>query len=506
MGSPSSPATRFATVRGSRIAYQVFGDGEQTVVAIPPTAQNIELAWEHPAIAAMLGRFATFCRYLHFDKRGTGCSDRDGRIADLDERVDDLRAVMDHAGIDRAHLFGNSEGGPMTLLFAATYPERVSSLILFGTGATIIDPDPTQAELRSHRENAVRYAARWGTDASPVAAGMAPSLAATDPGFITWHQRYERYAASQDSLRKLLELGFHADVRGILAQVRHPVLIIHRADDPVIPVARAHELAEALPNAELFVQPGSDHFSYAGDVDAWMERFERFVTGSVRSRPRTTGAARPQVRIVTLGRFAAEIDGREVPLAHWGSRLARQLCKRLVVARGWPVSRQELCDLMWPDEPRRERLGARLSVQLSGVRRVLRGGVIADRDRVRLDLGEVDTDLEALLSAEDDTSVVDQDTGELLPDDLDEPWTWDARAQVQAHVAAATRRVCRDRFAAGRFADAVPLATRLLELDPYDEGSHLLLIRSLDHAGAAGAALRARESYASAMAELRRSG
>lgn len=130
------PQTRFAPARGARLAYQLFGAGEQTVVAIPPTAQNIEMSWEQPAVHAMLERFASFCRYLHFDKRGTGCSDRSGRIADLDERVDDLRAVIDHAGIEHAHLSGNSEGGPMTLVFAATYPERVDSLILSGTGAT----------------------------------------------------------------------------------------------------------------------------------------------------------------------------------------------------------------------------------------------------------------------------------------------------------------------------------------------------------------------------------
>src|SRR5690606_6930414 len=99
---------RFAPTRTGRLAYQVFGEGEHTVVAVPPTAQNIELSWEYPAIRAMLERFGSFCRYLHFDKRGTGCSDRSSRPADIDERVDDLRAVMDHAGIDRAHLFGNS--------------------------------------------------------------------------------------------------------------------------------------------------------------------------------------------------------------------------------------------------------------------------------------------------------------------------------------------------------------------------------------------------------------
>jgi pimeloyl-ACP methyl ester carboxylesterase len=355
------PQTRFAPARGARIAYQVFGEGDQTVVAIPPAAQNIELSWEQPAVRAMLERFASFCRYLHFDKRGTGCSDRNGRIADLDERVEDLRAVMDHAGVEHAHLFGSSEGGPMSLLFAATYPERVDSLVLFGTGATLLPPDVTPDELAERRAGAVPYAARWGTADSQVAERMAPSLTAQDPSFPAWHRRYERYAASQDSLLELLELSFTADVGELATTIRQPALVIHRTDDQVIPVARARELVDLLPDARLLEQPGQDHFAYSGDVDGWMDEFERFVTGSV--RPRTAEAGRrPTVRITTLGRFAVTVDGQEVPVSAWGSRRARQLCKRLVAARGWPVTRDELFDLLWPDEIDRDRLGARLSV------------------------------------------------------------------------------------------------------------------------------------------------
>ena len=137
------PEVEFAPARGGRIAYQVFGTGSENVVAIPPAAQNIELGWERPEIRAMLERFGTFARYLHFDKRGTGSSDRTTVVPGIDERVDDLRAVMDHAGVDRAHLFAQSEGGPMTLLFAATYPHRVESVILFGSGARIPWDDGT---------------------------------------------------------------------------------------------------------------------------------------------------------------------------------------------------------------------------------------------------------------------------------------------------------------------------------------------------------------------------
>lgn len=495
------PPTRFAPARGARLAYQVFGSGDHTVVAIPPTAQNIELSWEQPAVRAMLERFGSFCRYVHFDKRGTGCSDRSGRIADLDERVDDLRAVMDHAGIDHAHLFGNSEGGPMTLLFAATYPERVDSLILSGTGATLQPPEQSEAEREAYRAGIPAYAARWGTEDSPVAEGMAPTLSAQDPSFPAWHRRYERYAATQDALIELVELSISMDVRELVPSIRHPALVIHRTQDRIIPVARGRELAELLPNARLFEQPGEDHFSYSGDVDGWMDEFERFVTGAVRSRP--TPSRRPRtVRIVTLGRFAVEVDGEEVPLAAWGSRRARQLCKRLVAARGWPVTRDELFELLWPEETDRRRLGARLSVQLSGVRRVLHGGVVADRASVRLDLREVDTDLEALLRASGDDEVVAAYPGQFLPDDVYEAWSAGARAEAQARFAASAKREARRLLDAGAHDEAVALGLRLREVDGFDEDAHRLVITALRRVGAAVEAQRAHEAYAASMAEL----
>jgi pimeloyl-ACP methyl ester carboxylesterase len=136
--SDEVPQVHFARTNGTNIAYQMFGSGPP-LVAIPPAAQNIELSWEWPAIRSMLERFSSFSTYLHFDKRGTGASDRTVPVPEMDQRVDDLRAVMDDAGIERAHLFGTSEGGPMTLMFAATYPDRVAGLILEGSGARLGD-------------------------------------------------------------------------------------------------------------------------------------------------------------------------------------------------------------------------------------------------------------------------------------------------------------------------------------------------------------------------------
>lgn len=494
------PETRFAPARGARLAYQVFGSGEHTVVAVPPTAQNIELSWEQPAIRAMLTRLASFCRYVHFDKRGTGCSDRRSRVADIDERVDDLRAVMDHAGIEHAHLFGNSEGGPMTLLFAATYPDRVDSLILAGTGASLYPADLTDEDITRQRDGIVRYAARWGTEDSSVATGMAPTLSAQDPSFPEWHRRYERFAASQDSLIDLLELSLHVDLREIAPTIEIPALILHRTHDRVIPVERARELAALLPDARLVEQPGEDHFNYSGDVDGWLDEFERFVTGEVRSRP--IGRRRPTVHIRTLGGFAVEVDGDEVELAAWGSRRARQLCKRLVAARGWPVTRDELFDLLWPDETDRRRLGARLSVQLSTVRRILHGGVIADRESVKLDLDEVSTDLEAFYRAEDDPTTIAAYGGEFLPEDAYETWTDAPRTEARTRFVLATRREAQRALRAGKTEFVVELTHRLLELDRFDAPAHRLRITALLRSGEDREATRARDAYVSAMGEL----
>ncbi len=278
------PPIRFAPARGGRLAYQVFGlDGPPTIVAIPPMAQNIELAWEWPAVRAMMNRFGSFCRYVPFDKRGTGCSDRSSRVADIDERVDDLRAVMDHAGIGSAHLFGASEGGPMTLLFAATYPERVESIILSGSFAHGIPTDEGEEAAAQRLERRDAFVNGWGTPDSVVVDIFAPSLAG-DQAFRDWHQRYERYAASSDSLRDLLELTVGLDVREVLPTLNIPTLILHRTGDQAVPVERSREMSELIPGAVLIERPGKDHFDYVGDMDAWMDEIERFVTGTVQAR------------------------------------------------------------------------------------------------------------------------------------------------------------------------------------------------------------------------------
>lgn len=494
------PPIHFAPARGARLAYQFFGEGSTTIVSIPPMAQNIEAAWERPEIRRMFDRFASFSRFMHFDKRGTGASDRRSQVAGIDERVEDLRAVMDHAEIDRAHLFVNSEGGPMAILFAATYPGRAESLTLWGSGASLMPADMTEQQREERAQVHERFLEEWGTPASRVVANFAPSLSG-DAEFRSWHQRYERVAAGKDSLHDLLELTFEMDVREVLPELRLPTLVLHRTGDRVVPIEFGREVAEGIEGARLVELAGSDHFSYAGDTEIWMEEIERFVTGEVQPRLPVPPLP-PPVRIVTLGRFCIEKGGNEVPSSEWGSRRARQLCKRLVAARGWPVTRDELFDVLWPDEFDRRRLGARLSVQLSAVRRVLGGGVLADRQSVSLNLDEVATDLEAFYAARDDDEIVDAYGGEFLPDDLYDDWTSDSRDGVRSRYVAAARRLALSSAEAGDHDGAASLARRLIGVERYDEEAHRILVCSLHNAGEPGEARRAHSSWVAAMAEL----
>ncbi len=493
------PTTRFAPARRGRIAYQAYGEGPPTVVAVPPLAQNIEVAWEWPEVRWMLQRFGSMGRFVPFDKRGTGASDRRSRVQGIDERVDDLRAVMDDAGIERAFLYGSSEGGPMCLLFAATYPERVDGLIIHGSGPYTLNPDLEGEELEALRERLVWQCDLWGTADSPFVDSFAPSMAGDDE-FRRWHQRYERMAADRESLLELMEISLGVDVRDVLDRIDAPTLVLHRVDDPIIPIAWGREVAEGVRGAEMIELPGGDHYAYAGDM-SWMDDLERWLTGTVSARSTELKAQRAP-RITTLGRFGVEVNGRPVPTSAWGSKRARQLCKRLVAARGWPVTRDELFELLWPDENDTRRLGARLSVQLSAVRRVLDGGIIADRQTVALDLDHVSTDLEDFFGAADNEAIVAAYPGEFLPEDVYEDWSTGVRDEARARFVTAARRLGAAAAGTGDPDRAAELARRLIETDPYDEQAHRLLVEALVGGGAVREAARAHEAWVTALDEL----
>lgn len=495
------PRVQYARNKGVSLAYQVWGNGP-AVVSIPPAAQNIELAWERAELRAILTRMGSFSRHLHFDKRGTGASDRTVGIPTLDERVDDLVAIMDDAGMERAVLVGLSEGGPVALAFAATYPDRVDGVVVLCSGARIYgDLSPEESAARQAR---VDYLAdRWGSDETVTIDLWAPSLAA-DPSYREWEPRYERQSATPAAIREIFDMLPHIDVRPLLSSITAPTLVLHRRNDPVLPLSLPEEVVAGVPGARLVVLEGKDHWAQAGDIDAWLDEIEAFVTGSVAIRP---AAAKPEgtTALHTMGGFAVIVAGQEVPIGAWGSRRARQLCKRLAVAAGEPVPREVLAEALWPEEDDPARLSARLSVALSHVRRVLCGGVIADRAAVRLDLNAVQLDLDELFRASrtgDDDRATTAYRGTVLPEDAYEDWAIDARTRVERTVIEAHRRLAVAAQAADLHDAAAEHAAAIVTLDPYDERGHEVLVRSLAAAGRPAEATLAERRYRERLAEL----
>jgi pimeloyl-ACP methyl ester carboxylesterase/DNA-binding SARP family transcriptional activator len=493
----SVPTTRFATTpSGSSIAFQVIGDNEVSIVSVPPMAQNIEMAWEWPGVRRMFEGFAEFCRFVPFDKRGTGMSNRSIDIPRLDERVDELSAVLDAAGLDETFLMGTSEGGPMTLMFAATYPERVQGVILESSSAVL---HPVESERGWDPEVQQRFVAGWGTSASITVDLFAPSLAGDDE-FRSWHQRYERNAASRDAIGVLVDLSHEMDARGVLHRIECPVLLLHRLGDRVVPIEAARDTFRLMRShgidVELVEMPGDDHLLYASDPGPTLDVIERFTTGDVSERKRTWRT--DSIEIVTMGGFDVIVDGRTVPTSVWGSRRARTLLKRLVVARGQAVARDELADMLWPEYDDVERLGSRLSVQLSAVRRVMRGGIVADRASVRLDLDHVKVDIEQWFELGDDAAVVAAYGGDFLPDDRYEDWSAALRGEIQARFGSAIHRLAE----CSEVSDAIELWYRALGEDPYDERSHRSLVVALRDEGRTGEARTAYQSYVAAMDDL----
>lgn len=436
----------------------------------------------------MLERFGSFSDYTHFDKRGTGASDVAQSVPGIDERVDDMRAVMDHAGIDHAYLFAQSEGGPLALLFAAAFPERVDGVILHGSAARMMPDEYDRAEQVARRE---AFAQAWGTPDSITVPLFVPSRAA-DQEYVAWHQRYERTAASYAGLRDLMLQMMDWDVRDVVPDIECPILVLHRAHDPAMPIEYGREVAELARDGTFIELEGGDHFCYVGER-GWMDHFERFVTGTVRERPVAPTA--PAVSITTLGRFSVTVDGGQVPTSAWGSKRARTIVKRLAAARGWPVRREELADLLWPDEPDPAVWGSRLSVQLSTVRRVLKGAVIADRQTISLDLDAVDVDLVSLHAVEDDESVISLHAGPFLPEEAAEEWRRGPHDEALSVARTAAHRLLGAALDDADPARATELAHLLLSWDEYD---------AIAHDGAVEAAVAAGDPAAEAAARSRR--
>lgn len=278
------PETKYVQNGDVSIAYQVVGNGPFDLLIVPGFISHLEQAWEDPAYSRFLQRLASFSRLIQFDKRGTGLSDRIVDIPTLEQRMDDVRAVMDATGSERAALFGISEGGPMSILFAATYPERTSALILYGSiakGAWASDYPWGVRFGEGHEEWLEGWRKEWG---GPYGIETwAPSVA-DDAQFRQWWAKYLRLGASPSAVINVFRMNAVIDVRDILPAVHVPTLVLHRSGDRAVEVDQGRYLAQHIPGAKFVEQNGDDHLWWVGDSESIVNEIQEFLTGE---RPTT---------------------------------------------------------------------------------------------------------------------------------------------------------------------------------------------------------------------------
>lgn len=302
--------TRYAVSEdGVSIAYQVHGEGPLDLVFVPGFVSHVELVWEDPAMARFLRRLASFSRLVFFDKRGQGLSDRLGRPPTLEESMDDLRAVIEAAELRRPAIFGISEGGPMSILFAATYPERIAALVLYGTFARMlrapdfpqgIDPERYDRWVEMVREE-------WG---GPVTVDLWSPGSAGDAEFERWWARLLRQGTSPAGALELMALYREIDVRPVLPAVDVPTLVLHRLGDKLIPARQAEYLAANIPGARYVELPGDSHVPTGGDQEQLLDEVEEFLVGSRVSEPERALATVLFTDIVGSTETAARLGDR----------------------------------------------------------------------------------------------------------------------------------------------------------------------------------------------------
>lgn len=266
------PETHYAISDDVSIAYQMMGDGPVDIILVPGVVSHVEFLHELPGYTGFLRRLSRFARVVTFDKRGQGLSDRMSGAPSLEQRMDDVRAVMDEIGSQRAVLLGFSEGCPMSALFAATYPERVSHLVLIGGFACAAD----RVAQDIWDANLPRIIKNWGTgELLKVALGS--QVAGDD--LLARVAKLERLSSSPGAFKEIMLLNRQIDVRPILPTVRVPTLVLHRATDAQMPVRLGRDLASKIPDVKYIEYPDGDHAFWTGDVDTTLGDIEEFVTG-----------------------------------------------------------------------------------------------------------------------------------------------------------------------------------------------------------------------------------
>ncbi|MEM7173018.1 MAG: adenylate/guanylate cyclase domain-containing protein [Pseudomonadota bacterium] len=276
----SLPETQFADSDGLSIAYQVMGDGDQDLIIAPGLISHVELLHDFPGYTRYLRRLSAFTRVISFDKRGQGLSDPLEGTPTLQERMDDLIAVLDAAGSRRASILGYSEGGPLAFLTAATHPDRISRIIAVGAyGKACASPAYPHMHRESvRRENLLTWLEDWGRGGGVALSALAPHLA-TDAAMCKMFARIERFAGTPNAMRRYFDVNFAIDVLDILPAVQTETLVLHRQDDQQVPFAAGRHLAEMLPKAQFVPAGAGGHVFWVGETETSLDAIRDFLAG-----------------------------------------------------------------------------------------------------------------------------------------------------------------------------------------------------------------------------------
>ena len=398
-GRMNTPTHYAQSPDGTNIAYQAHGTGPLDLVFVPGFVSHVELIWEEPSIARFLRRLVSFSRLVIYDKRGQGLSDRLGRPPTLEESMDDLRSVMDAAGCERAAIFGVSEGGPMSMLFAASHPERVSSLVLYGTYARIlVAPDfPQGVPENVFDEWVTLVREQWG---GAVGVDLWAPSDLGNPEFEQWWARLLRQGTSPSGALELMNLYRELDVRRILPAIDVPVLVLHRRRDRLVPARQGRYLAERIPDARYVELSGEDHLPTVGDQAALLDEVEEFLVGSRRAHDGERSLA-------TI--LFTDIVGSTETAARLGDRRWRDLLERhdatvrreLAVHRGREVKTTGDGFLATFDGPARAiRCANAIRDQLEGIGIEVRAGVhTGEIETIGTDVGGIAVNIGARVGA-----------------------------------------------------------------------------------------------------------